>query len=187
MSARFPATATLCARRPRLPRRTFAQSEVLPVPLPIALRVWLARQGFPGLCSRDSGGDTPLMRAAGLGEETMLAMLLAYAAAPEAHNDEGNTALWFACQHGAPGAIARLLHAGCAVDHANDADMTCLMQAAQSGRLDIMQLLLAYGANPRLCAPDGRSALDMLAQQGLQLTPLLQLGRSLPAPREATP
>lgn len=134
-----------------------------------ALDAWLAQQDFPGLQARNANGDTPLMRAAWRGEDDMVEALLAHGAAPDAVNDEGNNALWFACLRGGPATILRLIAAGTPIDHANDDDVTCLMQAAASGRLDVLELLLAQGATTQLCAPDGRNALDMAADLGVQL------------------
>lgn len=137
--------------------------------LPTVLTEWLAKQGFPGLSSRDTNGETPLMRAASLGAGAMVIALLAYGAAPEAVNDDGNNALWFACLQGGTVNILWLIEAGTPIDHANDDDITCLMQAAVNGRLEILQILLAKGADAGLYAPDGRSALDISADLGLQL------------------
>lgn len=148
--------------------REAANAPVQPA-LPAALAAWLAHQGFPGLQARGANGDTPLMQAAGQGEDAVVEALLACGAAPDAVNDEGNNALWFACLHGGPATILRLIEAGTPIDHANDDDITCLMQAAASGRLEVLRLLLALGATAGLHAPDGRSAFDMAADLGSQL------------------
>lgn len=155
-----------------------ADTDVRPI-LPAALAAWLTQQGFPGLQARDVNGDTPLMRAAGKGEDAVVASLLAHGAEPDTVNDDGNNALWFACLHGSPATIRCLIEAGVPIDHANDDDVTCLLQAAASGRLDVLRLLLAQGATADLCAPDGRSALDIAADLGLQL---LRLARRMPGP-----
>jgi len=148
-----------------------------PIGTPLAtLCAWLARQDFPGVQARGANGDTPLMRAAWLGEDAVVEALLAHGAHAQAVNDEGNNALWFACLHGGPATILRLIDAGTPIDHANDDDVTCLMQAAASGRIEVMQLLLALGATTCVHAPDGRSALDMAADLGLEL---LRLSREV--------
>lgn len=134
-----------------------------------ALATWLERQDFPGVHARGINGATALMRAAWLGEDAMVQALLAQGAAADALDDDGNNALWYACLQGGPASILRLVEAGAPIDHANDDDITCLMQAAASGRIEVMQLLLALGATPLAHAPDGRSALDMAADLGLQL------------------
>ena len=126
-----------------------------------ALTHWLALQGFPGPQARHNNGDTPLMRAAWQGEEAIVLALLASGAALFDLNDEGNNALWFACLSGNVALMGLLIRAGLPINHSNDAGLTCLMQAARNGRLDIFQSLLTYGADIKLHAPDGSSALDM--------------------------
>ncbi|VVD32921.1 Ankyrin repeat-containing protein [Paraburkholderia dioscoreae] len=163
-------TDTALAVRERLPRRVAQSADArLETIAPAALSTWLVYHGFPDLHSRGVNGETPLMRAAQHGEDAVVEALLAFGARAGALDDDGNHALWFACLHGGPATILRLIEAGSPIDHANDDDITCLMQAAASGRLDILRMLLAHGASAELCAPDGRSALDMAADLGLQL------------------
>lgn len=163
-------TDTALAVRERLPRRATQSTDAhLETVAPAALSTWLAYHGFPDLHSRGVNGETPLMRAAQHGEDTMVEALLAFGARADALDDDGNHALWFACLHGGPATILRLIEAGSPIDHANDDDITCLMQAAASGRLDVLRMLLAQGASAELRAPDGRNALDMAADLGLQL------------------
>lgn len=131
-----------------------------------ALTTWLAQQGFPGPLARHSNGDTPLMRAARQGQDAIVLALLAGGAAACALNDEGNNALWFACLHGSAALIVALIQAGIPIDHTNDAGLTCLMQVASRRRTDLLQLLLDHGACAQLCAPDGRTALDMRPRSG---------------------
>lgn len=161
-------TALIARERP--PRRVAQSADArLETAVPAALSSWLAYHGFPALHSRSMNGETPLMRAAQHGEDAVVEALLAFGARADALDDDGNHALWFACLHGGPATILRLLEAGTPIDHANDDDITCLMQAAASGRLEVLRMLLAHGASASLCAPDGRSALDMAADLGLQL------------------
>lgn len=137
------------------------------------LAQWLALHDFPGAQARGENGETPLMRAAREGDDAMLTALLDWGVDPNTVDDDGNHALWFACLHGNPACIRRLIEAGAPVDHANDDDVTCLMQAAASGRIDVLGMLLAHGADTDLYAPDGSNALDLatdLASQLLRLT-----------------
>ncbi|WP_454720221.1 MULTISPECIES: ankyrin repeat domain-containing protein [Cupriavidus] len=161
-------TAPAVAGRALQPAPQAAGDGAPPV-IPAALATWLAYHDFPDLRARGANGDTPLMRAAWRGEDAVAEALLAYGAPPDTVNDDGNNALWFACQQGNPVTILRLIQAGTPLDHANDDDITCLMQAAASGRLEVLQILLAHGASASLYAPDGRNALDMAAERGLQL------------------
>jgi len=133
------------------------------------LGAWLLQHDFPGFAARGVNGDTPLMRAAWHGEDAVVEALLAQGCEPDAVNDEGNNALWFACLHGGPATILRLVDAGVLLDHANEDGITCLMQAAASGRVEVLDLLMALGATPGLSAPDGRSAFDMAADRGQEL------------------
>ncbi|HYS63003.1 MAG TPA: ankyrin repeat domain-containing protein [Paraburkholderia sp.] len=163
-------TDTVLAVHERPPRRVAQSADArLEAVVPAALSTWLAYHGFPDLHSRSVNGETPLMQAAWHGEDAVVEALLAFGARPDAIDDDGNNALWFGCLHGGPATILRLIEAGTPVDHVNDDDITCLMQAAASGRLDVLQMLLAHGASAELCAPDGRSVLDMAADLGLQL------------------
>lgn len=134
-----------------------------------ALGAWLSSRDFPDMHSRGIDGITPLMLASLHGEDRMVAALLTEGARIDALDDDGNHALWYACLGGAPAPILRLIEAGIAIDHANDDDITCLMQAAASGRVEVMQLLLSFGASEAPSAPDGRSALDMAADRGFEL------------------
>lgn len=148
-----------------------AWSAPAPGALPLSyggLAVWLARQDFPAICARGINGQTPLMRAARLGDDAVIEALLKYGVETQALDDDGNNALWFACLQGGPASVLRLLEAGTPIDHANDDGITCLMQAAAGGRLEILQMLLALGARTELRAPDGRNALEMAAAHGLQ-------------------
>lgn len=136
---------------------------------PAALAAWLESHDLPDLHSRAEGGVTPLMLASLHGNDAIVHALLAQGARLDALDDCGNHALWYACESGAPAPVLRLIDAGIDIDHANDDDITCLMQAAASGRVEMMQLLLSCGACESPCTPDGRNALDMAADRGLQL------------------
>ncbi len=155
--------------RERSVRRAARDDDAPRAGMPAALATWLAWHDFPDPYSRGVDGLTPLMLAALQGEDSVVNALLADGARLDALDDAGNNALWYACAGGAPAPVLRLIGAGIDVDHANDDDITCLMQAAASGRVEVMQLLLAQGACDTLCAPDGRTALDMAADRGLQL------------------
>jgi len=165
-----PSADTVPAVRECVSRRTVPSAGTdLRTGTPATLATWLAWHDFPDLHSRGIDGITPLMLAALHGEDGMVHALLACGARIDALDDEGNNALWYACIGGAPAPILRLIEAGIDIDHANDDDVTCLMQAAASGRTEIMQLLLSYGASENLYAPDGRNALDMAADRGFEL------------------
>ncbi|CAG9267836.1 ankyrin repeat domain-containing protein [Paraburkholderia unamae] len=151
-------------------RRPTPSSDAKPLGgVPAALATWLSNHDFPDAHSRGLEGTTPLMLAALHGDDGLVEALLAHGVRVDALDDTGNQALWYACLGGAPAPILRLINEGAEIDHANDDDITCLMQAAASGRVELMQLLLAHGASEGLYAPDGRNALDMAAERGFEL------------------
>ncbi len=142
--------------------RAAARSVRRAEPVPRRLTAWLRLQGFTGIHARDAGGNTPVMRAAAQGEECIVNALLARGATVDALNDQGNNALWFASLNGSVGVGRRLLAAGLPIDHANDDDITCAMQAAACGHHAMLAMLLDHGADGDRCAPDGRTARDMV-------------------------
>jgi ankyrin repeat protein len=144
-------------------------------PLAPALTSWLAYHDFPGLHACGENGETPLMRAASIGDGAVATALLAHGCPLHELDDEGNNALWHACRGGCPAVAALLIAAGIDVDHANDDDVTCLMLAARDGDLNMCKLLLAHGANPGHCAASGRCALDMAS--GCARASILRLAR----------
>ncbi|PVY23285.1 ankyrin repeat protein [Paraburkholderia silvatlantica] len=152
--------------------------------VPAALATWLSNHDFPNAHSRGIEGRTPLMLAALHGDDGLVEALIAHGVRIDALDDSGNHALWYACLGGAPAPILRLINEGAEIDHANDDDITCLMQAAASGRVELMQLLLAHGASEGLYAPDGRNALDMAAERGFEL---LRVSRRLGGETKASP
>ena len=54
-----------------------------------------------------------------------------------------------------------LLEAGAAVDHCDSGGCSALMKAAEQGYLEVVQLLLAHGADLYLRDQGGSTALDM--------------------------
>ncbi|WP_084267956.1 ankyrin repeat domain-containing protein [Azohydromonas lata] len=127
------------------------------------LAEWLQRQGFEGLNTPGSHGNTPLMHAAWKGETAVVEALLGCGVELHAVNGDGNTALWLACVANDPDLVAALVAAGLDINHANATGATCLMYAASSGKPAIVQRLLELGADPALQSQDGFTALDMAA------------------------
>jgi len=64
--------------------------------------------------------------------------------------EDGATPLMLAARHCHPAAVQRLLRAGAQPDLAGEAGQTPLMLATDSGDVDVITLLLASKANPRL-------------------------------------
>lgn len=88
------------------------------------------------------------------------------------NGDGGNTALWFAAQGPAPSGleVARLLiKAGAEINRRCEHGRTALQMAAAWGHLDMVQLLIASGADPGIRDDEG-------------LTPSMIAARSKRAP-----
>ena len=72
---------------------------------------------------------------------------------------------------GEAGIVRLLLEKGAQVDGAGDGSRTALMVAAMFDRTEIVDLLLAHGADPSKRDASGMSAADMARQMGAQNTP----------------
>ena len=65
------------------------------------------------------------------------------------------------------------------IDDKDDQGMTCLMKAAMSGHLEVVELLLTYGANPRTTNPKDETALSLAILEGkLQVSERLLVAKS---------
>lgn len=65
--------------------------------------------------------------------------------------------------------VRALLEGGAAVDGTQHGGLTALHAAAHSGLLEMVDLLLHHGADPRLESTDGKSALDMAEEDGQEV------------------
>jgi len=126
---------------------------------------WYAARGFaPGTpAARIARGMTPLMQASLAGEVAIVEELLGFEACRHLTNDDGNTALWFACKGDHTEVMRRLLQAGLDPDHQNPEGVTCLIYAASAGKLAVVRTLLEAGADQSLATLDGFTALDCAA------------------------
>jgi ankyrin repeat protein len=97
-----------------------------------------------------AGAEVGLVEAALLGDQCRLRELLA--AGADLHRDWMDEALWWAAGGGQAEAVRLLLDHGAAVDATGGRGATALQHAARDGRLAVMRLLLARGADPN--APD---------------------------------
>ncbi len=127
------------------------------------LRAWLDAENFDDVNATIANKTTPLMRAALQGDLEMAKEILGEGGAVEAHNSDGNNALWLACVDRRLAMIDLLIDAGVDIDNRNDNGATALMYAASSGRTDVVAHLLARGADISPETLDGFSALDMAA------------------------
>jgi ankyrin repeat protein len=121
----------------------------------------------------DFTGQTPFLTAALAGDVTVLQMLLTYGADPHIPTFEGTTALmaaagvnWVVAQTWteAPAKLleaVRLCHAlGMDVNQTNSMGLSALHGAANRGSNDIIEYLVANGADLKHADNEGRTALD---------------------------
>ena len=113
------------------------------------------------------GGVTPLMVAAVLGHEAIVASLLAAGAAVDAADERGFTALFHGCYNadedrGHPAVVERLLAAGADKEARIGFGVRPLMYAAGNGEAGVVEVLLRAGADPLARNEVGRTALMMV-------------------------
>lgn len=129
--------------------------------------------------ARNKIGYTPLHRAAYGGHDGVVAVLLKNGADMESIDDSGDTPLLKACSDGQTAAAKLLIEAGAKVNVRNKSGRTpfhkvvgCLVLAkgeadVRNRCLDLMDLLLASGANPRIKDSKGETPYDMATRRGL--------------------
>jgi len=131
------------------------------------VRAMASEDGFHALT--DSAGYTPLMAAATLGRERMVAILLDAKAPLEATAHSGLTALGMAIGKGQVGAARLLLDAGADPRVATDPDnpiTTLLGVCTHRKQFAACDLLLDKGLGPDFAAPGGSTPLQMAAYEG---------------------
>jgi ankyrin repeat protein len=118
--------------------------------------------------AHDSAGYTPLIAASRAGNAAMIRLLTSRGADPNLRDTAVNswTPLLHAIHKSQPAAIAALLDAGANPNGTDTSGTTPLMMAAGYGYADIVKMLLAHNANPRIATNDGITALD-LARSGV--------------------
>jgi len=117
---------------------------------------------------RSSDGFTHLHLACFFGHDEAAAVLLERGADVNAVADTTSrvSPLHSATAAGSLAAITLLLEAGATVDAQQEGGWTALMAAALHGRVDLVRVLLAAGADSRLKGQDGRDALAMATENG---------------------
>ncbi|GAB1200769.1 hypothetical protein APSETT444_010148 [Aspergillus pseudonomiae] len=112
---------------------------------------------------RDQNGRTRLARACAAQElDTAMAR---HAERPEDLNvadNAGNTPLQIASLEGCAPIVKFLLDSGCEIDTKNIDKDTPLIDAVENGHLDVIKLLLAAGANPRVVNAEGDEPYDLV-------------------------
>jgi ankyrin repeat protein len=113
--------------------------------------------------ARNPAGETPVLWAA---LRNQLSTLQALAARGGALQPEGWTPLHYAASGNAPEVARWLLTQGVAVDPRAPNGRTPLMQAARYAGEDVVDALLAAGADVKLTDRDGATAIDAARQAG---------------------
>jgi ankyrin repeat protein len=108
--------------------------------------------------SEDKDGATPLMYAACMRNAALAQYLIGRGASIGHANKVGETALHYAAAAGDPALVALLLPGGASPDAAA-ATGTPLMAASRRGCLEVVDMLLAAGADPCSRMPNGVTAL----------------------------
>lgn len=113
-------------------------------------------------------GFHPLGLAAYFKQPGIVRLLLDRGADPRqaAANSARVQAIHAAVSSNQPGVVGWLLDAGADVNARQQQDYTPLMGAAANGRTELLDLLLARGADPSLAAADGKTAAMIAREHG---------------------
>lgn len=114
-------------------------------------------------------GEPLLNRAAFLGNERIMKILLDYGANPTALDNMENTALHIAAEKGYTDLVKIMLDKGAPVDQPNLIGTTPIMAAAQNSHSELAKILADAGANPDRRNYEGIAANDYGSYQMKQL------------------
>ena len=121
--------------------------------------------------AKDHIQDSPFLYAGAEGRLQILRLILKAGADLKSTNRYGGTALIPAAHHGHVETVRELLKTRIDVDHVNRLGWTALLEAIILGdggaaHTEIVQLLIARGANPQLADAQGVTPLAHAAQRG---------------------
>ncbi|KAL2839502.1 ankyrin repeat-containing domain protein [Aspergillus pseudoustus] len=131
------------------------------------IRILRARGADPN--SRDDKGRTPLSHAAQADAQEAIEALISGGADVNAADDEGKTPLWHALPLNCERAIGQLRSAGAVIrrDSLPAHEFARMLWAvAEHGYAKVIQMLVAFGADPDSRHRDGRTALGVSAKNG---------------------
>ena len=111
---------------------------------------------------KNTAGIYPLILASQQGRSDVVYFLIDQIAALDVFDEYGNNALWAACYAENCDCMDALINAGIEINHQNSVSgATALIFAASSGREEVVEKLLAAGADPDLKTHDDFTALDL--------------------------
>ncbi|KAL6833118.1 putative ankyrin repeat-containing protein [Trichoderma sp. SZMC 28015] len=116
--------------------------------------------------TRDNKGQTPLLLAAGKGDEAAFKLLLESGAHIEAKDKNGKTALLLAAGKGDEAAVKLLLDRGADINAKDKIGKTALLLAAGKGEEAAFKLLLERGTDINARDKNGQTALLLTAEKG---------------------
>ncbi len=121
--------------------------------------------------AQDAIRDSAFLLAGASGHTEIVRLALAAGADLKITNRYGGTALIPACHHGHVETVRVLLGSAIDVNHVNNLGWTALLEAVILGdgaarHTEIVRLLLAHGANPRLADRQGVTPLAHARQRG---------------------
>ena len=115
----------------------------------------------------DEYGETPLTLACGTGNTVLIEKLLAAGADANAARWNGETALMIASRAGTVPGVKLLISKGANVNAVDSGrSQNALMWAAAEGHSDVVDLLIASGADPKIASKAGFNPLVFAVQKG---------------------
>jgi len=145
-------TTVMCSEKRRTPLHYVCAASGRKADIPMLLI-----QHGADVSARDAAQFTPLQLASAYGNLEIVKLLLEFGAKPNASMDNINkyTPLMHAVCTGMYSVVETLLDAGARVDVVNSSGVTAIHLAAKTGRVDMINLLIAAGADPMVVDEDG--------------------------------